>query len=227
MTLKVLFFAAARDLAGASETAVTTVEAVTLGELSRRLGETHPALKKLLPSCRYAVNAEYAPMDQPLNDGDEIAVIPPVSGGEDTTVYAAIVRRPIDISALSARVTSPANGAALTFAGTVREDMDGRRKVIRIEYEGYEPMAEKVLNRIARDTAEKHGARVAVEHRLGVLAVSEISVGIAVGSPHRSEGFSALRDVIETIKKELPIWKRENFSDGSSEWVNCAVDAKQ
>lgn len=164
---------------------------------------------------------------QALVDGAQVCVIPPVSGGAGgEAVHVKIVRSPIDMYGLISRVAGGLCGACLTFAGTVREDDRSGRKVVRIEYEGYEPMAEKVLRKIAAEAAARHAARVAVEHRLGTLAVGETSIGIAVASAHRAEGFEALRDIIEAVKRDLPIWKKEEFSDGTSEWADCRIHSK-
>ena len=124
---------------------------------------------------------------------------------------------------IAARVAGTDSGAVLTFAGSVRADGPDRRRVLRISYEGYEPMALSILRRIVEQAERTHGGRAYADHRLGTLEAGEISIGIAVASPHRADGFAALREIIEQIKKDLPIWKKEEFSDGTSEWVNCAA----
>ena len=196
----------------------------TLEDLQKRIAADHAAAAGLLSVCRYAVNAEYAEAGQVIPDGAEVGVIPPVSGGAgdaECVVHSQIVRRPIDVQALASAVAVPECGAALTFAGAVRRDSAEGRTVTRITYEGYERMAEETLGRIAGEVARQHGARVSVEHRLGCLEIGEISVGIAVAAPHRGDGFAALRDMIERIKKDLPIWKKEEFSDGTAEWLGA------
>lgn len=193
-----------------------------LRDLQQKLSADHPSLSPLLSACRFSVNEEYADPGIRLADGAEIGVIPPVSGGAGDSwvaVHARIVRAPIDISSLAASVASASCGATLTFAGTVRADEASGRSVIQITYEGYDTMSEKVLRTIAGDMSRKHQVRVAVDHRLGSLKIGETSVGIAVACPHRTDGFAALREIIETIKRDMPIWKREEFSDGTSAWV--------
>lgn len=136
------------------------------------------------------------------------------------TTHARIVREPIDSNALIQRVSRPANGAVLLFLGVVRDVNDGRA-VTGIEYSAYEAMATRELTDIAGEAAGRFGtADLAVEHRLGPLALGEASVGIAVAHPHRSEAYEASRWVIEEIKRRVPIWKRERYADGTREWVD-------
>jgi len=130
-----------------------------------------------------------------------------------------IVLEPIDARALIARVAGPDAGAVLTFAGTVRDRHHGR-EVVGIDYHGYEPMAERELERLEREiTARWPGLRAAISHRLGHLELGELSVLIAVASPHRPDGFDALRHAIEELKRRVPIWKRELYADGASAWL--------
>jgi molybdopterin synthase catalytic subunit len=136
------------------------------------------------------------------------------------TVAARLVREPIDASALVASVSRPSNGAVLLFIGVVRDVNDGR-EVSGIEYSAYEPMAARELADIATEAADRFGmTEVAVEHRLGQLALEEASVGIAVAHPHRAEAYEASRWIIEEIKRRVPIWKREHYADGTREWVD-------
>ncbi len=227
ININVLLFALIRERIGKSELRIELPEESTLQDLQKRLGDEYPALSALLSVCRFSVNAEYASGDRVLTEGAEVGVIPPVSGGSgpaEEVLHAKIVRSPIKLETLISKVSSPTCGAILTFAGAVRQDTDTRKSVVRIAYEGYESMSEEVLRRIAETAARAHHARVAVEHRLGSLQIGETSVGIAVASPHRADGFAALREIIESIKKDLPIWKKEEFSDGSTEWVNCRME---
>ncbi len=133
--------------------------------------------------------------------------------------YAEITARPLDPARLLARVGAPGHGAALLFLGTVRDRADGR-SVSGMEYEGYREMALEVLRRIADEADERFsGPRLAVAHRLGALDVGEVSVGVAVSSPHRAEAYAASRYVMEEIKRRLPVWKKEFYVDGAPEWV--------
>lgn len=134
-------------------------------------------------------------------------------------MYTAIVARPIDAAALLAAVAAPGNGAAVLFVGTVR-DAHAARAVTGLEYAAYRPMAERELGCIASEAAARHGTHaIAVEHRVGQLAVGEASVAIAVAHPHRDAAFAASREIIEEIKRRLPVWKREGYADGSRAWV--------
>lgn len=136
------------------------------------------------------------------------------------TIHARLVRDPIDANALIGRVSRPANGAVLLFLGTVRDVNDGRA-VTGIEYSAYDAMAERELTDIARETAQRFGVGdVAIEHRLGELALEDASVGIAVAHAHRGEAYDASRWIIEEIKRRVPIWKREQYADGTREWVD-------
>jgi molybdopterin synthase catalytic subunit len=136
------------------------------------------------------------------------------------TVATRLVRRPIDPAALIGEVACPANGAVLLFLGVVREMNDGR-DVTGIEYSAYEGMASSELAAIAEEAERKFGVVLVIEHRLGELALEEASVGIAVGHPHRGEVYEASRWVIEELKRRVPIWKREQYVDGTREWVNA------
>ncbi|HEX5970697.1 MAG TPA: molybdenum cofactor biosynthesis protein MoaE [Gemmatimonadaceae bacterium] len=135
-------------------------------------------------------------------------------------MHARLVREPIDAGGLLAGVSRSANGATLLFLGVVREVNDGRA-VSGIEYSAYEPMAARELGDIGQEAAQRFGVTdIAIEHRLGELALEEVSVGIAVGHPHRAEAYEASRWIIEEIKRRVPIWKREHYADGTREWVD-------
>ncbi len=137
------------------------------------------------------------------------------------SVRTAIIRRAIDVAALIAEVGDSANGALVVFLGTVREVNDGRA-VTGIEYSAYGEMAERELAAIARECAAAFGiTHLVTEHRLGTLELGEMSVAIVVAHPHRAEAYEASRFVIEEVKRRLPVWKRESYVDGTSEWVNA------
>jgi molybdopterin synthase catalytic subunit len=142
-------------------------------------------------------------------------------------VRTALVDRPIDPAALLAEVADHATGATLLFLGTVREVNDGRA-VTGMEYSAYRAMAERELNDIAREATERFGSEhVVIEHRLGTLELGEASVAIAVAHPHRGEAYEASRDVIEQLKKRVPIWKLEHYVDGTREWVDPAAKSEE
>jgi molybdopterin synthase catalytic subunit len=143
------------------------------------------------------------------------------------SIRTAIVRRAIDVAALLAEVNDSANGATLAFLGQVREVNDGRA-VTGIEYSAYGEMAERELATIAAECAERYAiAHLVTEHRLGELALGEVSIAIIVAHPHRAQAYQASRFVIEEVKRRLPVWKREGYVDGTSEWVNAGAVAHE
>jgi molybdopterin synthase catalytic subunit len=213
MPVQVLYFAAAREAAGLARESLAVVPA-TLGDLRRALERAHPALARVLPRCRLAVDQEFADDDAPLRDGAEVAIVPPVAGGAP---LFRVVDRPLRLDEVVEAVTAPGLGGIVTFTGTVRDATRGRR-VLRLEYEAYTAMAERVLARIGEELSREHGAVVAIVHRVGVLSPGEAAVVIACAAPHRTPAFRACEACIERLKADAPIWKREVFDDGS-EWV--------
>jgi molybdopterin synthase catalytic subunit len=213
MPVQILYFAAAREAAGVARETLADVPA-TLADLRRALERSHPALARVLPRCRLAVDQEFADDATALRDGAEVAIVPPVAGGAP---LFRVVDRPLRLEEVIDAVSAPGLGGVVTFTGTVRDASRGRR-VLRLEYEAYAPMAERVLARIGEDLAREHGAAVAIVHRVGVLAPGEAAVVIACAAPHRTPAFRACEACIERLKADAPIWKREVFDDGS-EWV--------
>jgi molybdopterin synthase catalytic subunit len=179
-----------------------------------------PGLLPIAAQLRVAVNHAFVAADAPLREGDEIALLPPVSGGagrRQTGLSAA----PLSLDRAIAAVRSDAHGAIATFCGVVRDHSDGRR-VHRLDYEAYAPMAERALARIADELeASLPSLRLAIEHRIGALQVGELAVVIAAAAPHRREALSGCREAIERVKAEVPIWKREH-TDAGAAWVGCA-----
>jgi molybdopterin converting factor subunit 1 len=213
VALTILYFAAAREAAGTGRETLDASPS-TVRDLRRALEARHPALAAVLPRCRLAVNQAMADDADAVPAGSEVAVIPPVSGGAPS---CRIVERPVALSEVVEAVRSPGRGAVVTFQGDVRADTRGRR-VVRLEYEAYLPMAERVLEQIAAEVGREHGAAVAIAHRVGHLAPGEAAVVIACASPHRTPAFRACEATIERLKREAPIWKREVFDDGTA-WV--------
>jgi molybdopterin synthase catalytic subunit len=203
--VRVRLFAGLRERAGWSE---REVEASTVGDVwpELHLGEEPPGLL-------YAVNQEYADRDRALTEGDEVAVIPPVSGGA-----FRLVDGPLDLDAVIAEVADERAGAIATFQGTVRQQSRGR-EVIALEYEAYGGMAEKVMAEIAEGVKERYElSEVAVAHRVGRCEVGEVSVAIAVSAPHRQDALAGCRDVIDELKERVPLWKKELY-EGGEEWI--------
>jgi MoaE-MoaD fusion protein len=209
----VLYFAGARDAAGAGREVLGVVPA-TVGALRRVLADAHPPLARVLERSRIAVGEEFAADDAPLRDGAEVAIVPPVSGGAPPF---RVVDRPLALSEVVDAVSGHGRGGVVTFTGTVRDETRGRR-VLRLEYEAYGPMAERKLAEIGADVSRLHGAEVAIVHRVGVLQPGEAAVVIACAAPHRTAAFRACEACIEALKRDVPIWKREVYADGS-EWV--------
>jgi molybdopterin synthase catalytic subunit len=214
MALDVLYFAGARDAAGRARETLPEAPP-TVGALRRALEAAHPRLAPVLARCRIAVDQEFAPDDAPLRDGAEVAVVPPVSGGAGRLF--AVVDRPLVLAEVVEAVSGPGLGGVVTFTGAVRDATRGRR-VVKLEYEAYRPMAERKLAAIGEAIAREHGAEVAVVHRVGVLLPGDAAVVIACAAPHRTAAFRACEACIEQLKKDVPIWKREVYEDGS-EWV--------
>jgi molybdopterin synthase catalytic subunit len=198
MEVTVRLFAGLRQRAGSDHVSVELPEPATVADLLAALD---------LPprSCVVALNREYVPGDRAITAQDEIALIPPVSGGAE---LIRLTPDPIDTAAVTAAVKDPRAGAVIVFEGVTR-DVDA------LEYEAYAEMAEPVLRRIADEETARHGlCRVAVEHRTGTVPLSEASVVIAVSAPHRAEAFAGARAIIDRLKEEVPIWKQEE-----GEWV--------
>jgi MoaE-MoaD fusion protein len=165
------------------------------------------------PGLLYAVNRAYVDRTQELRDGDEVAVIPPVSGGA-----FLLTSEPLSLEAAVAEVASDDAGGIATFVGTVRAQSRGR-DVDHLEYEAYEEMAEPMLRALAGDLTAKHGlSAMAVHHRVGRVEIGEPSVVIAVSAPHRAAALDACREAIDTLKETIPLWKKEIYADGE-EWI--------
>ena len=205
MKVRVRLFAGLRERAGWSE---REIDASSVGEVwaALDLGDEPPGLL-------YAVNQEYAERDRQLAEGDEVALIPPVSGGT-----FRLVDGPLDLTAVVAEVADERAGGIATFQGTVRRQSRGRR-VIALEYEAYAGMAEKVMAEIADGVKERYElCEVAIAHRTGRCDVGDVSVAIAVSAPHRQDALSACRDVIDELKERVPLWKKELY-EGGEEWI--------
>jgi MoaE-MoaD fusion protein len=201
----VRLFAMLRERAGTPEMMLELPEGARVGDALTALADLAEGIPLVM-----AVNREYASADRVLDPGDELALIPPVSGGAEP--WARVSAEPLSLDALAARVRDPRAGAVVTFAGVTRE-------VERLEYDAYAEMAEERMAAIAAAAVERHGlCAAAVEHRVGDVPLSEPSVIVAVSAPHRGEAFAGAREIIDRVKAEAPIWKKE-VDGGEERWV--------
>jgi molybdopterin converting factor subunit 1 len=210
--VRVRLFAVLRERAGSEEVELELGEGATVADALASLEET-PSLGELLERMpvAMAVNREYADRSTELGSGDELALIPPVSGGAG--IHVRIGPERLSLEALAAWVASPAAGAVVVFQGVTRE-------VSSLDYEAYSEMAEPRIEAILQECVERHGLEAAAaEHRTGSVSLGEASVIVAVSAGHREEAFAGACDAIDRIKAEAPIWKREVESDGTARWV--------
>ena len=201
MVVTIRLFAMLRERAGAGEIELDLPEGARVRDALDRLDDLAGGLPLVM-----AINRDYANADSELRAGDELALIPPVSGGE--TLPAVVTTTPLSLDALVARVRDARAGAVVTFQGVTRE-------VDHLDYEAYVEMADERIRAIVAEAIERHGlCAAAAEHRIGPVALSEPSVAVAASAPHRAEAFAGAREIIDRIKAEAPIWKREE-----GEWV--------
>jgi len=210
MQVSVLVFGVLKAWLGAEQASVEVPEGATVAQLLARLGEGRAA--EALRGIAVSVNAEFALPSDALKAGDEVGLLPPVSGGVDAVV---LTRERIDAEKLVAAAKSGADGAVVVFEGIVRDNSRGRQ-TLYLEYEGYEELALKQMRALVGEATERFGVRDAqIAHRLGRLEIGETSVLIVVASAHRAQAFEACRWLIDTLKKTVPIWKKEIFVDGA------------
>jgi molybdopterin synthase catalytic subunit/molybdopterin converting factor small subunit len=208
MKVTVRLFAGLRERAGAGQLELELPDVAAVADVwpALDLGEEPPGLL-------YAVNRAYAEPDRPLAADDEVALIPPVSGGA-----FRLTAGPVNLTAVIVEVVDERAGAIATFLGTVRAQSRGR-EVIALEYEAYEDMAEQVMAEIAEEVEERYDlCKVAISHRTGRVEVGGTSVAIAVSAPHRQDALAACADVIEALKARVPLWKKELY-EGGEEWI--------
>jgi molybdopterin synthase catalytic subunit len=208
MKVTVRLFAGLRERAGAGRIELELPDVASVADVwpALDLGEEPPGLL-------YAVNRAYAEFDRPLAADDEVALIPPVSGGA-----FRLTAGPVNLTAVIVEVVDEQAGAIATFVGTVRAQSRGR-EVIALEYEAYEDMAEQVMAEIAGEVEERYDlCKVAISHRTGRVEVGGTSVAIAVSAPHRQDALAACADVIEALKARVPLWKKELY-EGGEEWI--------
>jgi len=213
MRVHVLFFGILKDLAGKSSDRLELRDGASVRNVLEHYALEAPRLQESLASLAVAVNQQYAGPDTKLKSDDEVALLPPVSGGSRTA--ASIVRGPIDTQGVLHRIKSGEDGAAVVFEGVVRNQTRGR-KTLYLDYEAYEEMALRQMERLAEQALKQFQVRdVVLVHRLGRLQIGETSVLIVVASAHRAAAFDACRWLIDTLKRSVPIWKKEYFEDGA------------
>ncbi|MFB3918041.1 MAG: molybdenum cofactor biosynthesis protein MoaE [Terriglobales bacterium] len=222
MRVRVLFFGMLKDLAGCSSETIELPEGARLADLLAQYRQRVPRLGEYAASLAVAVNQEYAAASTVLHDNDEVGLLPPVSGGAPeaeqtapTRGRALLAREAINAEQVVQSVKQASDGAVCVFDGIVRDNSRGRR-TLYLDYEAYEPMAARQLETLAVDAIARFAIRDAViVHRLGRLQIGETSVLIAVAAAHRAAAFDACRWIIDTLKKTIPIWKKEYFADGA------------
>jgi molybdopterin synthase catalytic subunit len=205
--VSVRLFAGLRERAGTDRLEVELPDGALVRDILAAMAAT--PVGELKPrECVVAVNREYANADEPVSEGDEVALVPPVSGGAGVVRHVRITGEPLDLAALADIVRDPRAGAVVLFEGVTRE-------VPELDYEAYAEMAQARIEQIAAEEAERHGLTgVAVEHRTGTVPLSEPSVIVAASAPHRGEAFAGARALIDRVKAEAPIWKVEVTAEG-------------
>lgn len=214
MVVEVRLFAMLRERAGRDSISVEVPDGATVREALDAVGREH-GLAELISAMPVvmAVNREYAAEGDALSAGDELALIPPVSGGERTIRHARVTDEPLSVDALARLVSRPSAGAIVTFQGTTRD-------VDRLEYEAYREMAEERIATIVSEAIARHTLEAAAaEHRVGAVPLGEASVVVAASGAHRGETFAGAREIIDRIKAEAPIWKKE-IEAGEQRWVD-------
>ncbi|HEV2492727.1 MAG TPA: molybdenum cofactor biosynthesis protein MoaE [Terriglobia bacterium] len=219
MKIKVLFFGLTHDLTGFDQEQVDLAEGARLDDLCRRYEHRFPRLREMTESLVTAVNQEVVERTWPLRDGDEVAFLPPVSGGAPDTAdgedFYRVTHDVIPTAVFAQRLKAPEDGAVVVFEGIVRDNLHGR-KTRYLEYEAYEPMAVRKMEEIGQEAREKFRIdRIGMIHRIGRLEIGETSVAIIVTAAHRGAAFDACRYAIDRLKQVVPIWKKEYFEDGA------------
>jgi MoaE-MoaD fusion protein len=236
MRVKVLFFGILKDIVGSAEDQLSVADGAQLRSIFDHYAGRFPRLREMASSIVLARNQEFSDVSARVSEGDEIAFLPPVSGGSAATElefthemtdaaghFFALTRRAIDTRSLVKRLVAGEDGAAITFEGVVRNNTKGRR-TLYLDYDCYEPMAVKTMAGIGRNIAEAFAiGRIAMVHRLGRMEIGETSVAVIVTAPHRKAAFDAALEGINRLKRLVPIWKKEHFADGEV-WVEGEWD---
>ena len=217
MEVEVHFYALYHERAGRKQLTVGLESGATVSEMVQEIRRLFPELAPPSVEIVVAVNSEYATPGTVLSDGDDVALIPPVSGGQD---MIEITRQSLRPEEVTAKVRKDTNGAVVTFLGTTRLFAEGQ-KVLYLEYEAYEQMALKELEKIRGEIQSRWDVEdIAISHRIGRVDIGEISLVVAVASAHRKEAFHACHQAVDRLKETVPIWKKEYFEDGYH-WVAC------
>jgi len=232
VSIRVLFFGLLRDVAGLSEDHLELPEGSLLEAVFEHYAAKFPSLAGMSSSVVLALNHEFAARSTPLSEGDEVALLPPVSGGSGRFTHEielpaghffALTRDPIDSSALARQILRGDDGAIVNFEGVARNNTKGR-PTLHLDYECYEPMALKMMMEIGAEIASSPAiGRIAMVHRLGRIEIGETSVVVVVTAPHRRAAFDAALEGINRLKRTVPIWKKEHFADGEV-WVDGEWD---
>jgi molybdopterin converting factor subunit 1 len=219
MKIELLLFGAVREAAGQSRLEVELPDGATVAHLRGWLAERNVAAEKLGDRLAVSINTELAQGADVLEDGDEVAFLPPVAGGDGSVRLCTISESPLDEQEVCARVEGPDAGGVVSFVGRVRNRARGH-SIEHLEYEAYPAMADKEMEKIAEAAGERWpGTRVAIAHRIGRLEIGDAAVVVVAASAHRAEAFEACRFAIDTLKETVPIWKREVATDGAY-WVD-------
>lgn len=232
MRVRVLFFGVARELVGVREDTIEVAAGARLQTILEAYAERFPKLREMAPSLVIAQNQQFVPPDSVASEGDEIAFLPPVSGGAAAYTqeirdaaghFFALTRDPVDGGAIARRLLRGEDGAFVNFEGVARNNTKGRATKF-LEYECYEPMAVKVMAEIGGELARAFPiGRIAMVHRLGRIEIGETSVCVVVTAPHRRPAFEAALEGINRLKRLVPVWKKEFFTDGEV-WVDGEWD---
>ena len=231
MHIRVLFFGPLKEVAGGAEHRLDVAEDARLQSVFNHYADRFPRMRQMAGSIVMARNHAFAPPDTPLADGDEVAFLPPVSGGACRYVqqivengnFYGLTRCPLDARSLAGSVLRGSDGALVTFEGVARDNTNGRATRC-LEYEGYEPMAIRLMAEIGRELKQDFAiGHLAMVHRLGRVLIGEASVVIVVAAPHRKAAFEAALEGINRLKRRVPVWKKEFFADGEV-WVEGEWD---
>jgi molybdopterin synthase catalytic subunit len=218
MHIQIRYFALLREITGEREEQLTVPDDATIANVRTLLLTRYPRLQPILERCTYALNHHYVSAEATLKEGDVLVFIPPTGGGTSVEPVIQLTREPLDRDALVRAVSHPSIGGIVIFEGVVRDNAHGKQ-VLYLEYDVYQEMAREQIRTVITEAQQRWGIeRVAVAHRFGRLEIGEACVLIVVASPHRDEAFDACRYIIDTLKRTVPIWKKEVTIDGEA-WI--------